>query len=255
MNAYSRPSLAAKTARRQRGLTLGEFVIATGILMALVVVSAAFLLPVTRGVSPAARRSQCNNNLKQIALALHKYVDAHHALPPAYTVDANGKPLHSWRTLILPYLDQKALYDKIDLTKAWDDPVNADAFKSNVWAYRCPSADGPENHTTYLAVLTSQSCFRPTEPRPLSEITDGTENTLMLVEVDTEHAVPWMAPRDADEALFLALGPTSKHAHTGGMHAALVDGRVVFLNANTPSKVRSALISIAGGDEQVGGEF
>ena len=45
----------------------------------------------------------CVNNLKQIALALHNYEEVYKVLPPAYTVDAQGRPLHSWRTLILPY--------------------------------------------------------------------------------------------------------------------------------------------------------
>src|SRR5690242_8873949 len=59
-----------------------------------------FLLPATRSVRPAARRSQCVNNMKQIMLALINYEQSYEALPPAYTVDAKGRPLHSWRTLI-----------------------------------------------------------------------------------------------------------------------------------------------------------
>ena len=159
--------------------------------------------------SPDHPRTQCKNNLKQIALALHNYNDQYGALPPAYTVDENGTPLHSWRTFILPFLEQKPLYDKIDLTKAWDDPVNAEAYKSTIWAYRCPSADGPETHTTYLAVVTSNSCLRAAEPRLLSEITDGTANTLMVIEADLEHAVHWMSPMDADESLIMAISETS----------------------------------------------
>jgi hypothetical protein len=63
------------------------------------------LLPAVRSARGPARRAQCGNNLKQIALALLTYETVYHALPPAYTVDADGKPLHSWRTLILPYLE------------------------------------------------------------------------------------------------------------------------------------------------------
>ena len=76
---------------------------------------------------------QCANNLKQIALALRNYESVYHALPPAYTVDAEGKPLHSWRTLILPYLEQQALYDKIDLSKPWDDPANKEAYETDAF--------------------------------------------------------------------------------------------------------------------------
>ena len=151
--------------------------------------------------------------------------------------------------MILPYLEQKPLYDKIDLTKAWDDPANAEAVKSIVSTYQCPSANTPQTHTTYMAVVTSNSCIRATEPRLLSEITDGVSNTLMVIEADLDHAVHWMSPRDADEALLLAINEKSKLAHTGGIHVALVDGSVRFLNATVPASTLRALISIAGKDD------
>src|SRR5262249_32690557 len=106
-----------------RSLTLGKLLLG----VATIAVMIALLLPAYRSAGPAARRAQCTNNLKQIALALHNYVQDHKALPPAYTMDTNGRPLHSWRTLILPYLEQRSLYEKIDLSKPWNDPVNATA--------------------------------------------------------------------------------------------------------------------------------
>lgn len=239
----------ATTPKQRKGLTLFEFVIATGVVLLIGFVTVAFLLPVTRSARPAAYRSQCKNNLKQIAIALLNYNDVYHALPPAYTIDADGKPLHSWRTLILPYMDQKPLYDKIDLTKPWDDPVNAEASKSNPYSiYRCPSATCPQTHATYLAVVTSNSCFRPTESRRLSEITDRHAATLMVIEVDSEHAVHWMAPRDADESFVLGFGQNDKLAHTGGMHALFVDSTVRFLNASLSAEILRALISIDGNE-------
>ena len=180
---------------------------------------------------------------------MQQYAETHHALPPAYTTDADGKPLHSWRTLILPFLEEQQLYKSIDLTRPWDDPVNAKACNTIVDAYRCPSVDCPENHTTYLAVLTPSSCFRPTKPRSLSEITDGAPETLMVIEVDSEHAVPWMSPVDADEKVVMGIGPESKLAHVGGVQAAFVDGSVRFLDADMSAAERRALISIAGNDK------
>ena len=94
--------------------------------MGIIVVLIALMLPAMRSAREPARRTQCRYNLKQIGLALHEYEQAFGVLPPAYTVDAEGKRLQSWRVLILPYLDQAALYKLIDLTKPWDDPVRPD---------------------------------------------------------------------------------------------------------------------------------
>ncbi len=245
MHANLRTVAATDSTKRPKGITLVQLILLT----AIVCVLGALLLPSVRRSGEAARRSQCRNNLKQISLALLNYVDAYHALPPAYTVDADGKPLHSWRTLILPYLEQKALYDTIDLTKAWDDPVNAAAFKTRVEVFVCPSSaiESP-NHTTYMAVVTPTSCFRPIDPRPLSEITDDHSRSLLVVEMNSDHSVPWMAPRDADEAQFLAINMESKLGHWGGVQAVFLDGHVVFLNATMPADTRRALISIDGND-------
>src|SRR4029077_3708459 len=113
----------------------------------------ALLLPAFRSAQPGARRAQCTNNLKQIALALHNYAQIYEALPPAHTVDANGRPLHSWRTLILPYLEQGPLYQTIDLSKPWDDPANAKANETLVPVFRCLESVGAQNKTTYLAIV------------------------------------------------------------------------------------------------------
>jgi hypothetical protein len=83
----------------------------------------------------------------------------------------------------------------------------------------------------------------------LSEITDGLSQTLMVVEVPSEHAVPWMSPNDADERLLMSIGPKSRLAHAYGMEAALCDGSVRFLSAEMPAPARQALISISAGDK------
>ncbi len=229
-----------------RRFKLIEILVALGIIALLV----ALLLPAVRSARPAAYRSQCVNNLKQIALALHNYEQEHKALPPAYTVDAKGRPLHSWRTLILPYLEQEPLYRTIDLSKPWNDPANAKALETVLPVFRCPVMADPSNTTTYLAIAAPNGCFIPKEPRRLAEITDAHGWTLMVIEAGEENAVPWMAPVDADESLVMSLGPTTKFPHAGGTNACCVDGFVRFLKADTPAKVRRALISISGNDDE-----
>ena len=85
----------------------------TGIVMGslsllLIPVMIALLLPAVQAAREAARRAMCVNNLKQIGLAMHNYHERHGASPRPAIYDANGKPLLSWRVLILPYLEQAA---------------------------------------------------------------------------------------------------------------------------------------------------
>jgi type II secretory pathway pseudopilin PulG len=234
--------------RRHRLL---EFIVVLGIIVILI----ALLLPAVRSAGPAARRAQCTNNLKQIMQALHNYEEAHKALPPAYTVDANGRPLHSWRTLILPYIEQERLYQTIDLAKPWNDPANAKARDTELFVFRCPESAGPRNTTTYLAIAGPNGGLLPKEPRRLAEITDAHTSTLMVIEAGEENAVPWMAPVDADETLVMNLGPTTKLHHVGGMNAAFVDGTVRFLKTSTPARVWRALMSISGNDTANADEY
>jgi len=209
----------------------------------------ALLLPAQRRAPQAARRSQCMNNLKQLGVALHNYAAAHNAFPPAYTTDAEGNRLHSWRTLILPFLEDTPRYRSIDLTKPWNDPVNVEISKTRVPAYECPSLADGDTRTAYLAVVTPDSCLRADGSRSIDEITDGLRQTLIVIEVDAEHAVPWMMPVDADESVVLRLGPESNLPHDGGMHAVFADGSVQYLDAEMPAAQRRALITAAGDDQ------
>ena len=214
---------------------------------------ALMLLPANRGVREAARRTQCKSNLKQIAIALHNYHDTYNSFPPAYTVDENGNPLHSWRTLILPFCDQRPLYETIDLSKPWNDPVNAEAYKTEVHGYLCPSTSVEATRTTYLAVVTPDSVIRPIQSGKIAEVTDGTANTLMLVEVPPEKAVHWMAPVDADEETLQTKNVKKKLAHDGGWVGAMADGSVHFISETIRDEQIHALSTVNGNDEV--GEF
>ncbi len=229
-----------------RSFTIGKILV----VLAIIVVVLGLLLPANRSAGPAARRAQCTNNLKQIALALYNYEDEHQALPPAFTTDANGRPLHSWRTLILPYLELSALYEKIDLTKPWDDPVNATASATELAVFNCPETVDPTNETTYLAIVGPDGFLAPRRSRRLSEITDELWSTIAVIDANEDDAVSWMAPFDANEATLMKLDDKAKLYHAGGTNVALADGSVKFLKATTPVLTRRALLTISGNDNE-----
>ncbi|SFH54458.1 DUF1559 domain-containing protein [Planctomicrobium piriforme] len=219
-----------------------------GLILAVLV---ALLLPVPNVPRGEARREQCKDNLKHIGLALHNYQEDYGSFPPAYTVDVQGNRLHSWRTLILPYLDQKPLYDKIDLNKPWDDPANAEVMSAQLAVYQCPSADLAPTQTTYLAFSGDDFCFAPTKGRAFTEITDGLPNTVMIFETDKSHAVGWGSPDDGGAELFLQCNDKTPQTHTGGSYVALADGSVRFvgMGVKLTEKTRKTLMTIAGGEE------
>lgn len=152
-NPYERPGYPGGLSRAVHNILWGTVIVVCGGLVFLLLLS----LPFGRMSRGSAYRSQCRNNLKQIALALHNYADVHQVLPPAYTVDGKVRPLHRWRTLILPYLHEKKLYDSIDLSEPWDDPAHADAHRTDPYCFRCPATDIPDGHTTYAGLVGANS--------------------------------------------------------------------------------------------------
>lgn len=226
----------------------------TGIGLPLFVIM--FVLPNVRNAGPAALRSQCQNNLKQIALALFNYEETHGFFPPAYTVDSNGKPLHSWRTLILPfveYLEYQDLYNQIDLSKPWNDPANSKAYKTAIDLYQCPAAELAPTQTVYLAVVDSESFFRASQPRLHKDIIDETSKTLLVTEAAPHHAVHWMSPLDANELMVLRFGRGNNLHHERGAHFLFADGSVHFLLSDISVEMLHSLITIDGDDDDVTG--
>jgi prepilin-type processing-associated H-X9-DG protein len=206
----------------------------------------ALLLPAVQAAREAARRAQCTNNLKQIALAMHNYASAYNCFPPAATYDSDGKPLLSWRVLLLPYLEEASLYNQFRLDEPWDSPNNKPLADRIPGMFRCPSDVVPLGMTTYEVVVDPRSLFTG-QPRGVSlrEVTDGTSNTLMVVE--GADPVPWTKPDGlslTSNAQMLGMG--SKHP--GGLNASFADGSVRFLkNSISPSTLR-ALVTRNGNE-------
>ena len=126
-----------------RGFTLIELLVVIAIIAILI----ALLLPAVQQAREAARRTQCKNNMKQIALAQHNYHDAHLMFANSYTaitVSTGIKILDlvSWPTAILPFIDQANVYNNINFKNTYNiaDTATAAAFATNISSFVCPSA-------------------------------------------------------------------------------------------------------------------
>ena len=218
-------------------------------------VAIALLLPAVQAAREAARRSQCVNNLKQIALAMHNYHSAFNTFPAAAIAGKDGKPLLSWRVAILPYIEQDALYHQFHLDEPWDSPNNKPLIEQMPKIYACPS-DNPEPGMTHYQVIVGPKQGNGNEPgtvfegltkkHGLLEITDGTSNTLMIVEA--RKPVIWTQPEDVPFDPKGQLLPLLGSNHAGGFNTAFCDGSVRFIKLSIDQGVLKALATRNGGE-------
>jgi hypothetical protein len=181
-------------------------------------------------ISGAAGAQVSSQNLKQITLAMHNYHDTYGRLPPSVVYDKEGRPMHSWRVLLLPYLEDPqgdTLYRQYRFDEPWDGPNNRALLARMPKAYRDPGRKAPPDSTFYQvfdgpnALFDSTRQMGPLRPFPpphgqaelrvgvaearFANVTDGTSNTLMVVEA--ERAVPWTKPEDIAVQNLLGGGP------------------------------------------------
>ena len=154
------------------------------------VVSRFILLPMHR----AAQEAACKTNLRTIGLALHQYHAVYGCFPPAYTTDANGTPMHSWRVLILPFAGEDALYRAYRFDEPWNGPNNVRIVRRMPAFYACPNHAQP-GYSSYAVVVGPETAFPGTGSCSLSQLLDGPNMTIAVVEVE-EGMIPWTDPRD-----------------------------------------------------------
>ena len=216
---------------------------------------AALMLPAVQAAREAARRAQCMNNLKQISIALQNYHDTYNEFPPQYFADENGKPMHSWRVLILPFMQEQALYDQYDFSEPWDGPHNSQLAARMPQAFRCPSDPATATGgtiTSYVGVSGPGTMFNGPNSTRFSAITDGTSNTLMVVEF-AGGGVHWMEPRDLDASQLTGVvsppdGRNMSSYHPGVSMGAMADGSVRALQTNMSAEQLRAITTINGGE-------
>ncbi len=218
------------------------------------------LIPEVGRARTAAKRSQCRNNLKQIGLAMHNYHDDFSVFASAI----RGNPPVSWRVSILPYVDQAALFADYDQRAAWDVAPNDKVAHVMLNLYRCPSNSRPKDaqdrwFTAYSMPTGRRTVGASPTGMTIKGITDGTSNTLLVVEACGAQIV-WTEPRDVDVGVqptgINLKGNTPGHSagwlssyHAGGTQVLLADGSVRFLSTQTDPALLKKLATVDGGEE------
>lgn len=262
------------------GFTLTELLV----VIAIVVILIGLMLPAVRRVREPAERSQCQNNLKQLLLAMHNFEST--GRPAPYS--ATGSPAShaerlfppgcfgpgttpeerlSWLATLLPYLEQDSLYRQFDLEKGYAG--NLPAVQTRIKTFLCPAskeavAVDPVTHYVAMSGIGQDAAGQPAGAAgngfmgydrltSVTMIKDGTSHTIALMETRTGLG-PWARGGastlrgfdPADVPLHGDQRPFGGHA--AGMHAAMADGSIRFLHSSIDPKRLAAAITIAGGE-------
>jgi hypothetical protein len=178
-------------------------------------------------------RMLCSNNIKSIWMALEQYGEKSGRLPPAVVRDAAGKPMHSWRVLVLPYLDQENLYAEYDFAEPWDGPHNRRLWDKMPLVYRCPAEPRTQRSITSYFLLTGKgTLFEGDKSPPLLE--PGVCGKMMLIVETADSGTIWTQPQDmAVEQMSPFLNdsarPSIRSKHARGACVGLGDGSVRFI--------------------------
>ncbi len=222
----------------------------------------ALALPMREGVRAPVRSAVCRSHMKQVVLALRNYHDDYGCFPPAYLADEDGQPMHSWRVLILPYLEEEDLYEQYRFDEPWNGPSNsrlADEFARGFQCFQYHSGRSATS-TNYLLITGDGTAWADGRAPTRDDFTDGTANTIILAET-ADSNISWMEPRDLtlEEAMrginrVSGIGISSWHPAKGrykgqgSANVAFADGAVVNLKNDFPLDELEELLTYQGGE-------
>ena len=184
-------------------------------------------------------------------MAVANYHDEHGTYPPAYLLGPDGTPWHSWRVLILPYIEQQELYDSYSFDEPWDGPNNRKLADRMPWMYAFHSIDRDAINTTsnYLAVVGDNTVWCSRASVKQDDVTDSMETSILFVENQGAN-VHWMEPRDLDFATMdmRINSPRGISSPYDFPAVATVDGGLLRLSPSLDPNVLRAMFTINGGE-------
>lgn len=186
---------------------------------------------------------QTHSDLDWIVMALHNYHDAHGSFPPAVVRDDSGNPIHSWRSLIQSEMKHIAetedRFDAYDLSQPWYSQVNQESISHHRFGF---------HPYQMLAVVGPNAAWHPTRTRSISDFSDGTHNTLLLIAV-RDSGVAWHEPVDAVVTASGTLSVNNRELDlSSDVFVATADGTVKSFLNGISDETLSVLLTIDAGD-------
>jgi Protein of unknown function (DUF1559) len=139
---------------------------------------------------------EANMRLGGLGSAMMQEVTITRRLTAPAICDESEKPLLSWRVRMLPYLERFDLYNQFNREEPWDSEHNKQLISQMPDVFKSPLVGDLQGKTVYLLAVGPETVFSDDKGPAIDQITDGPANTIMLVEVDAAHAVPWTKPDD-----------------------------------------------------------
>jgi hypothetical protein len=241
--------------RRPYQFTIRSLLVLAAVIALLAVIGTRWFHAVLEVVD-MPRMHSCNRRLDAIQRALQAYCEDHGHFPPAYIADENGRPMHSWRVLITPYLGfENDLYSAYRFDEPWNGPNNRKLAQEIPWIFRCPrrSSGRGSLSTDYVVVVGPGTLFPGAETVSPGDIADGSENTITIVEIE-DSDIHWMEPRDLrfEELSFSANGKGRRSIsspHPAGVAVGFADGGRSRIRPATPPETWRALLTRSGGED------
>jgi len=222
------------------------------------------------GVVAESQLVQSRNNLKQIGLAMHNYHDTFGAFPPAVVNGPDGKPWHSWRVLLLPYLDAAEVYNQYRFDEPWDGPNNRKLLSKMPKVYSDPIHGENKEFYTHYVVPTGDDTIFSSEGSDMSEkddkrfmgagpgirtVLDGTSNTILAFPATPDQKIPWMKPEDFEVGISIpdagkedSIPTPYQIGERKGAPVLFADGSVRTLTDGVTGEALLTLLTRAGGE-------